>query len=99
MVSNRQKNLSRNLSWFSASEVLYDENNKVVGIATCDMGRLKDGSEGPNFERGIESHKQTIFSEGCRGHLGKTLMEKFNSIQITHHKPMVLELKNYGSYP
>ena len=64
---------------FSASEVLYDENNKVVGIATCDMGRLKDGSEGPNFERGIELRaKQTIFSEGCRGHLGKILMEKFN---------------------
>ena len=63
---------------FSASEVLYDENNKVVGIATCDMGRLKDGSEGPKFERGIELRaKQTVFSEGCRGHLGKTLMEKF----------------------
>ena len=63
---------------FAASEVLYDENNKVVGIATCDMGRLKDGSEGPNFERGIELRaKQTVFSEGCRGHLGKTLMEKF----------------------
>ena len=64
---------------FSASEVLFDENNKVVGVATCDMGRLKDGSEGPNFERGIELRaKQTIFSEGCRGHLGKILMEKFN---------------------
>ncbi len=64
---------------FSASEVLFDENNKVVGVATCDMGRLKDGSEGPNFERGIELRaKQTIFSEGCRGHLGKVLMEKFN---------------------
>ena len=64
---------------FSASEVLFDENNKVVGVATCDMGRLKDGSEGPNFERGIELRaKQTIFSEGCRGHLGKILMKKFN---------------------
>ena len=64
---------------FSASEVLFDEKNKVLGVATCDMGRLKDGSEGPNFERGIELRaKQTIFSEGCRGHLGKILMEKFN---------------------
>ena len=64
---------------FAASEVLFDENNKVLGIATCDMGRLKDGSEGPSFERGIELRaKQTIFSEGCRGHLGKVLMEKFN---------------------
>ena len=64
---------------FAASEVLFDKNNKVLGVATCDMGRLKDGSEGPNFERGIELRaKQTIFSEGCRGHLGKILMEKFN---------------------
>jgi len=64
---------------FAASEVLFDEKNKVLGVATCDMGRLKDGSEGPNFERGIELRaKQTIFSEGCRGHLGKILMEKYN---------------------
>ena len=64
---------------FSASEVLFNDQNKVIGIATCDMGRLKDGSEGPNFEQGIELHsKQTIFSEGCRGHLGKTLIQKFN---------------------
>ena len=64
---------------FAASEVLFDEKNKVIGVATSDMGRLKDGSEGPNFERGIELRaKQTIFSEGCRGHLGKILMKKFS---------------------
>ena len=64
---------------FSASEVLFNEQDKVIGIATCDMGRLKDGSEGPNFEQGIELHaKQTVFSEGCRGHLGKILIKKFN---------------------
>ena len=64
---------------FSASEVLFNEKDKVIGVATCDMGRLKDGTEGPNFEQGIELHAtQTIFSEGCRGHLGKILMEKFN---------------------
>ena len=64
---------------FSASEVLFNKDDKVIGVATCDMGRLKDGNEGPNFEPGIELHaKQTIFSEGCRGHLGKILMEKFN---------------------
>ena len=34
---------------FSASEILYDENSNVVGVATCDMGILKDGSNGPNF--------------------------------------------------
>ena len=63
---------------FSASEILFNEQDKVIGVATCDMGRLKDGTEGPNFEQGIELHAtQTIFSEGCRGHLGKILMKKF----------------------
>ena len=63
---------------FSASEILFNKQNKVIGVATCDMGRLKDGTEGPNFEQGIELHAtQTIFSEGCRGHLGKILMKKF----------------------
>ncbi len=64
---------------FSASEILFNEQDKVIGVATCDMGRLKDGTEGSNFEQGIELHAtQTIFSEGCRGHLGKILMKKFD---------------------
>ena len=64
---------------FSASEILFDENNTVTGVATCDMGILKDGTKGPNFEPGIELRaKQTIFSEGCRGHLGKILMDTYD---------------------
>ncbi len=64
---------------FAASEILYDTDGKVSGIATNDMGVLKDGSKGPNYEPGIELiAKQTIFSEGCRGHLGKELMKKFD---------------------
>ena len=64
---------------FSASEILFDENNTVTGVATCDMGILKDGTKGPNYEPGIELRaKQTIFSEGCRGHLGKILMDTYD---------------------
>ncbi len=64
---------------FSASEIIFNNNDEVEGIATNDVGILKDGSKGPNFEQGIELRaKQTIFSEGCRGHLGKQLMQKFN---------------------
>ena len=63
---------------FAGSEVLYDENGAVKGVATGDMGRLRDGSEGPAFQMGMELHgKYTFFAEGCRGHLGKQLMEKF----------------------
>ena len=64
---------------FAAAEVLFNDDGAVKGIATGDMGRGKDGKPGPNFEPGMELHaKYTFFAEGCRGHLSKTLLEKFN---------------------
>ena len=63
---------------FAGAEVLFDENGAVKGVATGDMGRLRDGSEGPNFAPGMELHaKYTFFAEGCRGHLGKQVQEHF----------------------
>ena len=63
---------------FAGAEVLFDENGAIKGVATGDMGRLHDGSEGPNFQLGMELHgKYTFFAEGCRGHLGKQLIEQF----------------------
>lgn len=63
---------------FAGAEVLYDDSGAVKGIATGDMGRLHDGSEGPNFQRGMELlGKYTFFAEGCRGHLAKQLIGKF----------------------
>jgi electron-transferring-flavoprotein dehydrogenase len=63
---------------FAAAEVLFDEEGRVKGVATGDMGRLKDGSEGPNFQPGMELHARlTLFAEGCRGSLTKRLMERF----------------------
>ncbi|MBL6933540.1 MAG: NAD(P)/FAD-dependent oxidoreductase, partial [Rhodospirillales bacterium] len=64
---------------FAAAEVLYNDDGSVKGIATGDMGRQKDGTPGPNFEPGMELHaKYTIFCEGCRGSLTKTLFERFD---------------------
>lgn len=64
---------------FAAAEILYHDDGSVKGVATGDMGRLKDGSEGPMFQVGMELWaKQTVFSEGCRGHLGKMLEQKFD---------------------
>jgi electron-transferring-flavoprotein dehydrogenase len=63
---------------FAGAEVLFDEQGAVKGVATGDMGRLKDGSEGPAFQLGMELHaKYTFFAEGCRGHLGKQLQAHF----------------------
>jgi electron-transferring-flavoprotein dehydrogenase len=64
---------------FAAAEVLYAEDGSVRGIATGDMGIGKDGAPTANHAPGIELHaKQTVFSEGCRGSLTKTLFEKFD---------------------
>ncbi|NMG74195.1 electron transfer flavoprotein-ubiquinone oxidoreductase [Aromatoleum diolicum] len=63
---------------FAGAEVLFDENGAVMGVVTGDMGRLRDGSDGPNFQPGLELHaKYTILAEGCRGHLGKQLIKRY----------------------
>ncbi|MDR1855014.1 MAG: electron transfer flavoprotein-ubiquinone oxidoreductase [Azoarcus sp.] len=64
---------------FAGADVLYDENGAVKGVVTGDMGLNKDGTEGPNFQPGMELiAKYTLFAEGCRGHLGKRLEAKYN---------------------
>jgi electron-transferring-flavoprotein dehydrogenase len=64
---------------FAGSEVLYDEQGAVKGVATGDMGVGRDGQPGPGYQPGMELHaKYTLFAEGCRGHLGKQLEERFN---------------------
>ena len=63
---------------FPASEVLYNEDGSVKGVATQDMGLDKDRNKKDGYEPGMELHaKVTVFAEGCRGHLGKQLIKKF----------------------
>tara|TARA_B100001029_G_scaffold98767_1_gene81235 strand:- start:514 stop:2133 length:1620 start_codon:yes stop_codon:yes gene_type:complete len=63
---------------FPASEIIYHDDGSVKGIATQDMGVDKNGNKKDSFESGIELHaKVTVFAEGCRGHLGKQLIKKF----------------------
>ena len=64
---------------FAASEVLFNQDGSVKGIATGDMGIGKHGEHTSRYARGMELHaKYTFFAEGCRGNLGKLLQEKFN---------------------
>ncbi|MDD2815787.1 MAG: electron transfer flavoprotein-ubiquinone oxidoreductase [Thiotrichaceae bacterium] len=63
---------------FAAAEVLYNEDGSVKGVATGDMGIGKDGKPTDSYQVGVELHaKQTLFAEGCRGSLTKTLFERF----------------------
>ncbi|WP_343630002.1 electron transfer flavoprotein-ubiquinone oxidoreductase [Roseateles sp.] len=63
---------------FAAAEVVYDEQGRVKGVATGNVGVGKDGEPHEGFQLGMELHgKYTIFAEGARGHLGKQLISKF----------------------
>ncbi|MDP4536695.1 electron transfer flavoprotein-ubiquinone oxidoreductase [Alkalimonas collagenimarina] len=54
------------------------EDNVVKGVITGDMGLDVDGSPKSSFEPGMELRaKYTIFAEGCRGHLGKQLLQQY----------------------
>ena len=63
---------------FPASQLIY-ENDKVVGVQTGDMGISVSGEIKPGHEPGIIiKAKYTVLSEGCRGHLGKEVISKYN---------------------
>ena len=63
---------------FAAAELL-EEDGRIVGIATGDMGIGKDGKPTENFQRGMELRaRYTLFAEGCRGSLSKQLIRRFN---------------------
>jgi electron-transferring-flavoprotein dehydrogenase len=67
------------LPGFAASEVLYDANGAVAGVATGDMGIGKDGNPKDSFTRGSELRaRYTLFAEGARGSLTKTLLKRFD---------------------
>ena len=64
---------------FAGAEILYNENGSVKGVATGDMGVGRDGHHTAAYQQGMELHaKYTLFAEGCRGHLGKQLEQKFD---------------------
>lgn len=64
---------------FPAQSIIYNDDGSVGGVITGDMGLDADGNEKDGFMPGMElKAKYTVFAEGCRGHLGKELISKFN---------------------
>ncbi|GAA0401527.1 electron transfer flavoprotein-ubiquinone oxidoreductase [Cocleimonas flava] len=64
---------------FAAAEVLYDDNNKVVGVATGETGVDKEGNKTPSYDPGMELRaKLTIVAEGCRGSLSRVLTDHYD---------------------
>ena len=65
---------------FAAQEALIDEQGIVRGIVTGDLGVDREGNEKEGFYTpGMELRaKYTLFAEGCRGHIGKQLIARYD---------------------
>ena len=63
----------------SCSEIVYDENGGVKGVVAGEFGKNADGTQGPNYEPGMELHGKYVFlSEGVRGSLSKEVIAKYD---------------------
>jgi electron-transferring-flavoprotein dehydrogenase len=79
---------------FAATEVLFDDDEAVAGVATGDMGVGKGGNPKDSFTRGMELRgKYTLFGEGARGSLGKQLIARFDLVKERQPQKFGLGLK------
>ena len=84
---------------FAAAEVL-EEEGRVVGIATGDMGVGRDGKPTENFARGMELRATyTLFAEGCRGSLSKQLMQRYNLREGVDPQTYAIGIKEVWEIP
>jgi electron-transferring-flavoprotein dehydrogenase len=85
---------------FAAAEVLYHEDGSVKGVATGDMGVDAQGQHKGSFQPGFEFHaRYTVFAEGCRGHLGKELIERFKLARDSDPQHYGIGLKEVWEIP
>ncbi|KAI9686986.1 MAG: hypothetical protein M1822_002739 [Bathelium mastoideum] len=79
---------------FAASEILYNSDGSVKGVATNDLGISRAGKPKPSFERGMEFHaRATLLAEGCHGSLTKKVAKKFNLRRDSQHQTYGLGIK------
>ena len=84
---------------FAAAEVLI-EDNRVVGVATGDMGITKEGEHGANYQPGMELRAAyTLFAEGCRGSLTKQVAERFDLRKGRDPQTYALGIKELWEIP
>ena len=84
---------------FAGTEILY-EDDKVIGIRTGDKGIGPDGDKKANFEPGIDLHARvTIFGEGTRGSLTKTLIKKYKLDEGKNPQTYVAGVKEVWEIP
>ena len=84
---------------FAAAEYL-EEDNRIAGVATGDMGIGKDGQPTAGFQRGMELRaRYTLFAEGCRGSLSKRLTQRFGLHEGHDPQTFALGIKELWEVP
>ena len=85
---------------FAAAEVLYDEQGRVKGVATGNVGIGKNGEPHDGFQLGMELHgKYTVFAEGARGHLGRQLLARFKLDEGRDPQSFAIGIKELWEVP
>ena len=85
---------------FPGADLIYDENNAVLGVRTGDKGIGKDGKPKANFEPGVEIiAKVTVLGEGSRGSLAKQLMSRLGLMEGKEPQVFSLGVKELWEVP
>ncbi len=85
---------------FAAAEPTFDEAGHVTGVRIGDMGVARDGSEKPGYTQGIDIQaRTTVLAEGCRGHLSKQLIQRFELDQGRDPQTYGIGLKELWQVP
>ena len=85
---------------FPAAEVLYDAEDRVIGVRTGDKGIDKEGHPKGNFEPGVDLlAKVTVLGEGSRGSLAKHLMQRLDLMEDKEPQVFSLGVKEIWEVP
>ena len=85
---------------FAAAELLIDEQGRVAGVATGNLGIGKDGHPHDGFQLGMELRgKYTVFAEGARGHLGRQLLARYRLAEGRDPQTYAIGIKELWEVP
>src|SRR5262249_18309040 len=85
---------------FPGAELLYGENNQVIGVRTGDKGIGKDGKPKENYQPGADIFaKVTALGESARGSFTKKLVGKLNLAEGPNPQVYAIWVKEAWAVP
>ena len=85
---------------FAAAELLCDSSDKLIGVQTQAMGLDHKGEKKSTYQAPMQILAPiTVLAEGCRGHLGKQLIEKYHLDRDSGPQHYALGIKEVWRIP